>query len=733
MTTSVDAAALNVQVRATLAQFEKATDRAVRQLDRKSARMERRAATLDRRLSRVGRRFGRALLPKVGALTTALSATALLRATDRVARGLDNIGKTADKLGLTTDALQELRAVGENAGVAVGRTDDSIRLFQRNLADFRDGVGEAKDAFEELGITGVDLSGRLLSTEGVLNQVADGLAAIEDPAKRTQLAMRIFGRSGADMINVLKNGSAALEENRRAIRQNGEVIEESLIRKSEQTVTKLAELERKINVNLAQAFGNTQPLLTAWREVLVAISGAAADASSAISNLGTAADNVSRRSGTAGRRSGAGVGRRGPRTEVERLAGEAQVSLAEQRRALVARLEAAEVRAPRRLAGRAAADAARRALREFDQLYSRLDANDPRAGIHGNFSVQTADSVSALPTGRPNDVPPRRFGGGGGGGGSRPRSFGEVTGVLSDRTRDLALERRLLSLHATDAAKLRAEFELLDALVREYGDDLAQAVAQGFLPENYREQVSQLAGGYAEAEAALERQRVALDRVADVTARWAEEYRTAQQEGRDAMLGIASATTQAIAEADSLTDALKRAGLALLDLSVQGLGGRGPLAGLLGNVLGSIFGGGVARVPSSLAGAAAAVGQISYNARGGVYSGGVQTFASGGVVTRPTRFPMAGGGTGLMGEAGPEAILPLTRGRNGQLGVVSAGGGGTVVINNTISIAGDASEATVSLIDQRLGVFERRILAQVPLEAANAARRGGRTGRMIRG
>lgn len=65
------------------------------------------------------------------------------------------------------------------------------------------------------------------------------------------------------------------------------------------------------------------------------------------------------------------------------------------------------------------------------------------------------------------------------------------------------------------------------------------------------------------------------------------------------------------------------------------------------------------------------------NAMGNAFDGGrVVPFASGGIVGGPTLFPMRGG-AGLMGEAGPEAILPLTR-VGGRLGVAS-GGGGTVV------------------------------------------------------
>jgi uncharacterized protein YecT (DUF1311 family) len=70
------------------------------------------------------------------------------------------------------------------------------------------------------------------------------------------------------------------------------------------------------------------------------------------------------------------------------------------------------------------------------------------------------------------------------------------------------------------------------------------------------------------------------------------------------------------------------------------------------------------------------------SANGNVFSGGnVIPFASGGVVSRPTYFPMSRGKTGLAGEAGAEGILPLKRGADGKLGVTASGmsGGGTVV------------------------------------------------------
>lgn len=70
-------------------------------------------------------------------------------------------------------------------------------------------------------------------------------------------------------------------------------------------------------------------------------------------------------------------------------------------------------------------------------------------------------------------------------------------------------------------------------------------------------------------------------------------------------------------------------------------------------------------------------------AKGGVFSNGnVTAFANGGIVNGPTTFPMRGG-VGLMGEAGPEAIMPLARGADGRLGVR---GGQARSVNITMNI-----------------------------------------------
>lgn len=137
---------------------------------------------------------------------------------------------------------------------------------------------------------------------------------------------------------------------------------------------------------------------------------------------------------------------------------------------------------------------------------------------------------------------------------------------------------------------------------------------------------------------------------------------------------------------------------------------------LLGSLVGaaaSYFGGsaaggnglaaGSAGAASSNLGASAGGYSGSYfpQAMGGAWSGGVQMFADGGaftnsIVSKPTAFGMANGKTGVMGEAGEEAIMPLTRTSSGKLGVMAMGGGGSgsTQINVEVHIDGDGNASS---------------------------------------
>lgn len=131
--------------------------------------------------------------------------------------------------------------------------------------------------------------------------------------------------------------------------------------------------------------------------------------------------------------------------------------------------------------------------------------------------------------------------------------------------------------------------------------------------------------------------------------------------------GLRSALRGAVVEGDGLSESLRRLATTLVNTAfgdaVRPVTGQ--VGGLLAQGLGALVG-----------------GLLPFAAGAGFAQGRVLPFATGGVVSGPVAFPMRGGSTGLMGEAGPEAILPLSRGADGRLGVRAQGGAGVRVVIN---------------------------------------------------
>jgi len=107
------------------------------------------------------------------------------------------------------------------------------------------------------------------------------------------------------------------------------------------------------------------------------------------------------------------------------------------------------------------------------------------------------------------------------------------------------------------------------------------------------------------------------------------------------------------------------------------------------------------------------------NAKGNAYGkNGIVPFAKGGIVNSPTLFPFAKG-VGLMGEAGPEAIIPLKRGKGGRLGV--EGGGGTTTVNVSV----DAKGTKVEGDGKQMAQLGKMLGSAIEMEIAKQKRPGG--------
>jgi len=131
--------------------------------------------------------------------------------------------------------------------------------------------------------------------------------------------------------------------------------------------------------------------------------------------------------------------------------------------------------------------------------------------------------------------------------------------------------------------------------------------------------------------------------------------------------GLRGALRGAVVQGDSLSESLRRLATTMVNTAFNDAVRpvTDQVGGLVSQGIGALVG-----------------GLLPFGRGGGFAQGRVMPFANGGVVSGPVTFPMRGGRTGLMGEAGPEAILPLSRGTDGRLGVRAQGGGTVSVVMN---------------------------------------------------
>ncbi len=255
-----------------------------RAMERNQRRVERFAKQSNKSLGSTSKAFG-ALSKSAAAFLPALSAGALVAGVKRVTSQLDEIGKTADRIGITTDALQLLRVTAESAGVAQGSLDNSIEKLGKGLAEATQGIGTAKDALEVLGLNARDLID--LGLDGAMGAIAEEINKLPTPMEKTAIATQLFGRSGAPMLNLLREGADGMARMQQEARELGVVIDEELIRGAEDAQTQLDLMSRVINAELSSALISLAPLLVSTSSSIAGLAGKAGEFLAIFRQLGS--------------------------------------------------------------------------------------------------------------------------------------------------------------------------------------------------------------------------------------------------------------------------------------------------------------------------------------------------------------------------------------------------------------------------------------------------------------
>jgi hypothetical protein len=158
------------------------------------------------------------------ALGTAIGAHSFASAIKSTADFEDELGKLSQKTGITVASLSALKYAGDLSDVSMESLRVGLGQLAKNMADAQIGTGEAQSAFAALGIQVAGARGQLKPTEQQLLEIADKFAGMADGAGKTALAMKIFGRSGADLIPLLNEGRSGIEAMRKEAEHLGIVI-----------------------------------------------------------------------------------------------------------------------------------------------------------------------------------------------------------------------------------------------------------------------------------------------------------------------------------------------------------------------------------------------------------------------------------------------------------------------------------------------------------------------------
>ncbi|MEM9043408.1 MAG: hypothetical protein AAGC81_01845 [Pseudomonadota bacterium] len=604
-----------VEVEARTDQLDRGYDRARRQTNnfvRDSQRSLGRIQDSFRSISRV-------------ALGVGVGATALATIARSALDAADQIDKLAISTNLSTERIQTLRFAADQLGVGADFMTASLERFNRRLGEFTNtGGGPAKQALEDLGLANDVLAGRFETTNDALDEVLNRLAAIPDPAQRAAQIAKLFGdEAGPKLSRALVQGSEGIRRLEQRAKDLGVVLEEDLIKSAVEVRDEWDALVTAMDLRFK-------------RFVLGVIDG--------VRNISKSAEDIER----------INQGIRDQQIDDEIKFG---------------RRDASGLRVEPRVGD--------------------LDVNDPRFGGPFNGSVGSEARPSPASAPRPDQLGrsslrqdrERRAGGGG------VIADTAATDLIARQRESLILlqqEIELVGKVGIERAELEAQFErerlireLHNAAKREGSTISAEELVLG---ENLITMSGDLTVEIERQEQAIRDREQAQRDAADA----ARDAADAQRDLSNQLDNLANSSGDAIAGLitgtrnwrDILEDVLRT----IIQISQQqltgGSSGGGGIFGTLVNAVGGAvagsFGGGISAPGAASSPFSTIPGLPSFFAKGGAFSGGkVVPFAQGGVISSPMTFPLSGGRTGLAGEAGPEAILPLSRGPGGELGVAS--------------------------------------------------------------
>lgn len=198
-----------------IVEFEAKTGKFETDTGRAAKIMEKRAREIDKQITKIGVAVGAA----IGAAAVGLGAL-VKKSLDAA----DEMDKLAQKTGLTIEAVSQLQYAAKLSGVE--DLGASLTKFNKSVGDAAQGTKAQAEAFKTLGVEIRKADGTLKDTETLFNDTAEAISKLPPGIKKTQVAIDLFGKSGAQLIPFLNEGKAGLAAMRKEADDLGLTLDE---------------------------------------------------------------------------------------------------------------------------------------------------------------------------------------------------------------------------------------------------------------------------------------------------------------------------------------------------------------------------------------------------------------------------------------------------------------------------------------------------------------------------
>ena len=144
------------------------------------------------------------------------------------------LGELAEQIGVSTDALQIYQFAAVQSGVKTEELQTALMRLTRSLGEAEKGNANIIKAFKDMGVSTVDVAGKALKTEQVLEQMADAYRNAGNKAEFAANAAEVGGRSFQKMLPILAGGKDGLDGWAASAREAGVVLDKEVIQRLDQ-------------------------------------------------------------------------------------------------------------------------------------------------------------------------------------------------------------------------------------------------------------------------------------------------------------------------------------------------------------------------------------------------------------------------------------------------------------------------------------------------------------------